>query len=154
MNWIKGKRILLVDDENDLREVVKLLLVEDSHTVIEANNGAEALDLFRKNQFDLVVTDFKIPFIMGDELALAMRRLAPAQPILMITAHPKRPGPCNPVDAVLRKPFGHTGLRETMAKLLRRPAVDSEMILANGVSSLTGYASIPLSAAEGTSVSR
>ena len=127
MNWITGKRILLVDDENGFREVVKLLLAEDSHTVVEANNGAEALDLFRKDQFDLVMTDFKIPFMRGDELALAMRRLAPNQPILMITACPEFPGPHNPVDAVLRKPFGHMRLREMMAKLLERPAADAEM---------------------------
>jgi CheY-like chemotaxis protein len=130
-----GKRILLVDDESGVREALKLLLSDDSHTVVEANNGAEALDLFRKSRFDLVMTDFRIPFMRGDELALAMRRLVPNQPILMITAYPQLRGPHNPVDAVLRKPFGHIRLRETVAKLLDRPAVESEIISPNGASS-------------------
>jgi len=119
-----GKRILLVDDEHGLRETVRILLAEDSYTVVEANNGAEALELFRKGQFDLVMTDYQIPFIRGDELALAVRRLAPTQPILMITGYQEYPGECNPVDAVLRKPFGRTRLRQTMARLLNPPAVD------------------------------
>jgi CheY-like chemotaxis protein len=119
---------LLVDDEQGMREVVKLLLSEDSHTVVEANNGAEALELFRKGRFDLVMTDFRIPFIRGDELAAAVRRLAPTLPILMITGYPEALGPDNPVDAVLRKPFGQTRLRATLAKLLEQPtSVQTQM---------------------------
>jgi CheY-like chemotaxis protein len=118
-----GKRILLVDDEQGMREVVKLLLAEDSHTVVEANNGAEALDLFKRSRFDLVMTDFRIPFIRGDELAMAVRRLAPTQPILMITGYPESLGRDNPVDAILRKPFGQTRLRATVARLLKQPTL-------------------------------
>lgn len=127
MNWTMGKRILLVDDEQGMRDVVKLLLSEDSHTVVEANNGAEALDLFRKSRFDLVMTDFRIPFIRGDELAMAVRRLVPTQPILMFTGYPESLGPDNPVDAILRKPFGQTRLRATVTKLLDPSLARPEM---------------------------
>ena len=112
------KRILLVDDEQPVRESIRLLLSRDEHTVVEANNGAEAFSLFTRAQFDLVVTDFEIPFMKGSELAARIKQLAPRQPILMITGHGKRPSPDNPVDAVLDKPFNLAQLRKAMAGLL------------------------------------
>ena len=115
---VPRKRILLVDDEQQVRESVRLLLARDEHTVVEANNGAEAFSLFTTGQFDLVVTDFEIPFMKGNELAARIKQLAPRQPILMITGHGKRPAPDNPVDAVLNKPVGLDQLRTAMAKLL------------------------------------
>ncbi len=121
------KRILLVEDEGLVRELIGRLLAKDEHTVIEANNGAEALSLFTKGRFDLVLTDFEIPFIKGDELATRIKQVAPGQPILMITGYGKRRGPDNPVDAVLRKPVALDQLRATMAKLLSAtgPSVNS-----------------------------
>ncbi len=112
------KRILLVEDERLAREILGRMLAQDEHTVVEANNGAEAFALFTRSRFDLVMTDFEIPFIKGDELAARIKQLAPEQPILMITAYSKRPGPNNPVDAVLSKPVDLDRLRRAMAKLL------------------------------------
>jgi CheY-like chemotaxis protein len=121
---IFGKRILLVDDEGLVRESVKDLLVKDEHIVVEANNGAEAYSLFTKGHYDLVMTDCVMPFLSGDELAIRIRRLAPQQPILMITGNGFRRGPKNPVDAILNKPFDHEALQQNIAKLLR----DCEMV--------------------------
>src|SRR5271169_3986695 len=84
---VSGKHILLVEDQRAVRESLRLLLVNDAHTVVEANNGAEAFTLFRKERFDLVVTDFEMPFVKGDELAVRIRQVAPQQRILMITAY-------------------------------------------------------------------
>ena len=112
------KRILLVEDERSVRESIARLLSKDEHTVVEANNGAEAFALFTRGHFDLVMTDFEIPFMKGNELAARIKQLAPWQPILMITGHGKRPGPDNPVDAVLNKPLDLDQLRTAMAKVL------------------------------------
>lgn len=120
-----GKRILLIEDERVTREVINLLLLQDDHTVVEANNGAEALTLFRSDRFDLVITDYEIPFIKGNELAAQIKRLAPRQPILMITAYPQVSNADNPVDAVLNKPFAPTRLREIIAEVLSRPPRNS-----------------------------
>ena len=117
-DWLVRKRILLVEDERVVREVIGRLLARDEHTVVEANNGAEAFCLFTRGQFDLVMTDFEIPFLKGNELAARIKQLVPGQPILMITGHAKRPGPNNPVDAVLSKPVNLEQLRRAMAKLL------------------------------------
>jgi len=112
------KRILLVEDERVVREMVKLLLSQDGFAVVEANNGAEALGLFSRGQFDLVMTDFEMPFIKGNELALKIRQLAPQQPILMMTGYRHEPGPGNPVDAVIDKPFNFDSLREVLTQVL------------------------------------
>jgi CheY-like chemotaxis protein len=113
-----GKRILLVEDDRSVRDTIRQLLSLDDHTVIEANNGAEALGLFAHDQFDVVLTDCVMPFIKGIELAARIKKLAPNQPILMITAYGIKPGPHNCVDAVLRKPFDLGKLRLALAELL------------------------------------
>jgi len=116
---IRGKRILLVDDELGVRHAFRMMLEIDEHKVTEANNGAEALDLFIKGQFDLVITDFEMPAMKGNELAVRIKRLAPGQPILMITAYGKELGDSeNPVDAIVNKPFTFTDLRRALAELL------------------------------------
>ena len=112
-----------------MREALRLFLVLDDHTVVEANNGAEAFALFRSGQFDLVMTDFEMPFVKGNELATRIRQLAPQQPILMVTAYSHRPGPENPVNAVVTKPFDAGSLRETMVKLLTQPADHDTTVL-------------------------
>lgn len=116
---IRGKRILLVDDEASVRGSFRMMLEIDDHVVTEANNGAEAMDLFATGQFDLVTTDFEMPFIKGDELALRIKQLAPKQPILRITAYGKDLGDSeNPVDSILKKPIILDDLRRAIAKLL------------------------------------
>ena len=117
---LSGKRILLVDDERSMRETVRDLLSYDEHNVVEANNGAEALRIFAQDRFDLVVTDWRMPFVEGDELAVRIRELSPRQPILMITGHSRKPSRTNPVNAVLYKPFNLQGLRLAVAQLLQK----------------------------------
>jgi CheY-like chemotaxis protein len=124
---LSGKHILLVDDERAMRLMVRQVLTDDNHTVVEANNGAEALGLFAQEQFDLVVTDCRMPFVHGNELAARIRQLAPNQPILMITGYGNWPGRDNPVNVVLQKPFGMSQLRSVVAKLLV-PEPDTETV--------------------------
>jgi CheY-like chemotaxis protein len=114
-----GKRILLADDQQSVRQAISLLLSLDEHEVIEVSNGAEALDLFKREQFDLVITDFEMPKMKGNELAARIKQISPAQPILMITAYAERLRHSNnPVDAIMDKPFHLKDLRQIMAKLL------------------------------------
>src|ERR1035437_2012265 len=99
---IRGKRILLVDDEPGVRGSFRMILEIDYHTVSEANSGAEALDLFTRGKCDLVATDFEMQVMKGNELAVRIKDLAPRQPVLMITAYERELGdPENPVDSIL-----------------------------------------------------
>jgi DNA-binding response OmpR family regulator len=130
---LKGARILLVEDERVVREALRKLFTADSHTVVEANNGAEAFSLFHREKFDLVVTDFEMPFVKGDELAARIRRVAPNQPILMITAFAHRPSIDNPVNVVVNKPFNASRLRSIMNELLSQPGEDSDVATSDSI---------------------
>ena len=113
-----GKRILLADDDAAARQSLSLLLKIDRHTVVEAANGTEALDLFTKEPFDLVIVDYAMPVMQGNELAAKIKRLAPTQPILMVTAYfEKLVDTTIQVDATLSKPFAVEELRQVVARL-------------------------------------
>ena len=113
------KRILLADDQQEVREVTKLMLGIDEHIVTEAASGREALDLFTPDRFDLVITDYVMPLMKGDELARNIKRLAPSEPILMITGSADELGGFRgSVDGILNKPFGFKDLRQAVAQLL------------------------------------
>jgi CheY-like chemotaxis protein len=115
----RRRRILLVDDQRSVREAVHLLLQLDGHRVSEARDGAMALDLFMRGHFDLVITDFEMPNMNGNELAARIKQASPTQPVLMITAYAEklRDGD-NPVDAILDKPFQLEDLRRAIVQLL------------------------------------
>ena len=118
-NRVCGKRILLAEDDSGARASLNLLLRIDRHSVVEASNGREALELFTKDRFDLVIVDYAMPEMQGGELALHIKRIAPSQPILMVTAYFEKLVDDNlPVDAILGKPFGVEDLRQSVAKLL------------------------------------
>ena len=90
----------------------------------EAGNGAEALSLFTVGEFDLVITDFEMPVMEGNELASSLKLLEPSLPILMVTASERARGEVeNPVDALLNKPSTMRELRCALGSLLSaRPA--------------------------------
>jgi len=114
-----GKRILLVDDDPSARQSIKLLLNIDRHSVTEAQDGIEALELLAKEAFDVVIVDYAMPKMLGGDLAAIIKRAKPSQPILMITAYlEKLVASDTPVDALLGKPFGIEDLRRAIAKLL------------------------------------
>ena len=116
---VVGKRILLADDQEEVRETIRLFLSLDQHVIIEAHNGREALALFSEGQFDLVITDYAMPQMRGDELAVAIKRLSPCQPILMITGSAEKHGlPQGCIDGFLNKPFLMGDLRQAIAQAL------------------------------------
>src|SRR5262245_45041292 len=84
---VLDKRILVAEDEPGVREALVLLLALDGHKVTQACNGKEALQLFREGRFDVVITDYMMPEMKGDELAENISRSNPDQPVIMISAH-------------------------------------------------------------------
>lgn len=114
------RRILVVDDEPLVCDAVKMMLAFDGHVVETASNGKEALAVLERSQFDLVITDFQMPTMKGDELAAAIKARNPKQPIVMITAYAEMlhasGNPLTGVDYVISKPFLLENLREAIAK--------------------------------------
>jgi CheY-like chemotaxis protein len=118
-NRIVSRRILVVEDDAATRESITLLLRIDRHLVTEATNGREALDLVSREPFDLVVLDFAMPGMLGGEVALKIKLIAPTLPILMLTAYLEKLNDTDkPVDAVLGKPFAVDELRNAITKLV------------------------------------
>src|SRR5207249_4998846 len=115
------RRILVVDDEPFVCDAVKMMLTFDGHIVETASNGKDALAIFEKGKFDLVITDFAMPSMKGDELAAAIKARSPGQPVAMITAYAEMlqssGNPLPGVDFVLSKPFLLENLREAIAKV-------------------------------------
>lgn len=70
-------RILLIDDDDAFRTMLRLTLVHFGHTVIEAGNGKEGLELFPRSQAELLITDIVMPEKEGLEVLMALRHLAP-----------------------------------------------------------------------------
>jgi CheY-like chemotaxis protein len=120
---IAPRSILVVDDEPYVCDALRMLLSLDGHRVATAGNGQEALDLFSRDAFDLVITDYSMPGIKGDELAVTLKSLKPGQPIVMITAFVESltAGGSSPkgVDALIAKPFRIDQLRRVMSEVLR-----------------------------------
>lgn len=78
-------RILLVDDNKLGLSARKCVLEELGHRIATASNGAEALDQFAREKFDLVVTDYKMPKMDGLELIGKLRKSVPELPIILIS---------------------------------------------------------------------
>ena len=117
-NIVSGKKILLVDDDQGARESIKLLLRIDRHVVTEAQNGREALTFLAEAPFELVIVDYFMPEMPGNELAAQIKRCAPTLPILMVTAYfEKLVDKDNSVDGIIAKPFAVDELRQAIAKL-------------------------------------
>lgn len=118
---VSGKRILVVDDEPFVCDAVRMMLAFDGHEVETANSGQEALALFEKGKFDVVITDFAMPAMKGDELAIAIKAKAPDQPIVMITAYAEMlhasGNPLKGVDFMIGKPFLLENLRDAIVKV-------------------------------------
>ena len=121
-NSIVPRNILVVDDEAYVCDALKMLLTLDGHEVATANSGSEALALFDQRAFDVVITDYSMPAMKGDELAAAIKLKNPAQPIVMITAYVEvltgTKSPLNGIDVLVSKPFRLEQLREAIAKVL------------------------------------
>ncbi|MHA7112882.1 hybrid sensor histidine kinase/response regulator [Pseudomonas promysalinigenes] len=111
-----GQRVLLVDDEENLRLVMKEYLQERGFDVCDADDARSALERFRHHgPFDLVITDIGLPGgFSGRQVARAMRMARPEQKILLITGfndQPLEPQLANaPGTALLLKPFALSSL--------------------------------------------
>jgi DNA-binding NtrC family response regulator len=78
--------ILVVDDEPSVRDSIRMLLVHFGHAVQTSENGAAALALLSKHSFHLVITDYFMQGMKGDELASIIKIRHPGMPVIMATA--------------------------------------------------------------------
>ena len=80
------ERILVVDDDRGIQDVLDIMLSREGYQVSTANDGAAALDIIRKKQFDLVITDLKMPRMDGIDLLKGVKETAPGTAVILLTA--------------------------------------------------------------------
>ncbi len=113
-------RILVVDDETSIREVLRWSLEREGHFVGEAADGVTGLERFRDGKWDIVLTDRAMPWMDGIALAREIRAIAPEIPILLVTgsgaAHEMEIA-TDVVDMVVMKPFRIAALHEAIRQV-------------------------------------
>lgn len=120
----KGSRILLVEDEETLAVGLEYNLSEEGYIVKWAENGREAVELFKKEKFDLIILDIMLPYLNGFEVAGIIRQTDPQIPVLMLTAKTesgdKVKGLEKGADDYMTKPFHLQELLLRVKGMLRR----------------------------------
>jgi DNA-binding response OmpR family regulator len=132
-------KVLVVEDESNIRELVALHLKLEQTQPVEAADGTAGLELARAQKFDLIILDLMLPGIDGVTLCRAIRRESPnaATPILMLTARREESDKVLGLDAgaddYLTKPFGVRELMARVRALLRRRTPGQEARDGDGI---------------------
>jgi CheY-like chemotaxis protein len=123
-----GRRILVVDDEPMVADSIKVMLALDGHEVVAVASAEEALALLSNQRFDLIITDYELPRMKGNELAAAIKKLIPNQPVALVTAYGETLSAerdrLSGVDLVINKPFEVQVFRRAVARLTSGQSLD------------------------------
>lgn len=108
-------KVLVVDDESNMRFLIRIILESAGYEVVEAAHGAAALERMKESQVDLVVTDLMMPVMTGRELVERLRADpgTASIPIVVVSAS----SIATAADAVLAKPFEPSALLEAASSL-------------------------------------
>jgi two-component system, chemotaxis family, chemotaxis protein CheY len=105
-----GKRVLVVEDDDDVRTLIGVILRETGYNVYEACDGLEAIDALKKRRYDVLLTDYHMPKMDGLELLDLTRAMWPELPVILATSDvlltEQTPNSLlEPAYAILEKPF-------------------------------------------------
>jgi PAS domain S-box-containing protein len=131
--------ILVIDDEEVVRETLADMLSDLSHRVVMVENGKDAVAKVSEGSFDIVFTDLAMPEMDGWETARAIRQLKPELPVVLVTGYgatAKPPaGETDLVAGIIGKPFDFDQVTATLARLFSEPTpvrqTEEEEILVN-----------------------
>ena len=139
------EKILIVDDDPDILDVLKIMLEAEGYEVIEAHDGKEALEIIKRTNPDLLITDLKMPKMCGDELCSNLKDdiLIQHMPIIMLTGKGEVTDKVHGINAgaddYMVKPFEPQELVARVKMVLRRTVRDLD---ANPLTRLPGNVSI------------
>jgi signal transduction histidine kinase/ActR/RegA family two-component response regulator len=115
-------RVLLVEDEPQVRDIEAEYLRGDGHYVETAEDGRQALERFARGRFDVVVADRAMPVMNGDQMTAAIKQQSPKTPVLMVTGFADMPvegiETAKQPNLILRKPITQTALRQAIDRVL------------------------------------
>ncbi len=117
-----GVRVLLVEDDEDNRELMAEVLESAGYQVVTAGTGAEGLRILAESSVDVVITDVGMPGMGGLEVARAAKEIAPRVPVIVVTGYAEREDIASArgreVDAVLVKPVDPDSLTAAVADMV------------------------------------
>ena len=126
---MNNKKILVVEDEDKISEVIAAYLKKDGYEVHIARDGLQALTQFEQLQPDMVILDLMLPFVPGEEICAQIRKNSHT-PIIMLTAKSleddKISGLLSSADDYMTKPFSPRELMARVTALFRRADANSE----------------------------
>ena len=115
-------RIMIIEDDEEMRSLLKDFFEEEGFETDSVSNGVDALQMFSKDHFDLVITDIRMPGLTGLDILPRIRRLKPETPVIVMTAYGS--------DDVRRRAFekGATTYLEKPIQLSKLRSVIREMV--------------------------
>jgi len=126
-------RILIVEDEKSMREVLKILLEGERYEVVSAPDGLEGLSYLTNDIFDLVITDIKMPKVDGFELLKKAKEISPDTIVIMITAFGTTEAAIEEMKFgaydYINKPFKIDEIRLIVEKALEKKRLSEEVSL-------------------------
>jgi CheY-like chemotaxis protein len=121
------QRVLIIDDEEPARDILRLILETEGYQVVEARNGQEGVELFQRQPFDLVITDLVMPVKDGLKTIIELRRTDPGIPVLAISGggaieKERYLSIAGYIDGVmtLPKPYSRSNLLDAVLSLVQR----------------------------------
>lgn len=113
-------RILVVDDDENIRSILNDILALEGHLVVEADSGNSAVETFEPEKFDLVITDLGMPGMSGWEVAKSVKEKDPAKPVILISGWggqiDNQKLKESKIDFLLCKPFNIEQIRSVLAQ--------------------------------------
>jgi DNA-binding NtrC family response regulator len=117
-------RVLVIDDEDDVREMLELVLTGDGFDVVTADGGLAAVELAKRRRFDLTISDLKMPGMDGIETLTALKRIDASMEVIIVTGYASEETAVECLErgayGYLRKPFELDELRALVDRALAR----------------------------------
>jgi CheY-like chemotaxis protein len=105
----KGSTVLIIDDENIHRLILKQVLENNGYVIYDATNGAEGLEVMRTLKVDLAIVDLEMPVMDGMEFTKWVKEINPNFPVIIVTGHAAHFSPQDilaaNVEAFIQKPI-------------------------------------------------
>lgn len=120
---LKDLSILYVEDEDDIREMLKDVLKDDFKRFVTAKNGEEGLQKFKESKFDIVITDIEMPKMDGLTLAQNIKKISKETPVILLTAYSEKERLFKAIDVgitkYLVKPFTPDKLLDVICEIAK-----------------------------------
>ena len=126
------KRILVVDDETSMRQLLEITLRKEGYRVTTARSGRRAVEAFEKASYDLVISDIRMPDMSGVDVLRHVKGVAPETPVIMVIAYSSAE---TAVEALrlgaydyIAKPFKVDELKITIKNALEKKQLKEEVV--------------------------